>query len=54
MANLHLDDVTVVGKTFEEMLKNLEKVFARFREAGLKLKPKKCTLFSKKLNFLGI
>ncbi|CAC5376668.1 Retrovirus-related Pol polyprotein from transposon 297,Retrovirus-related Pol polyprotein from transposon 17.6,Retrovirus-related Pol polyprotein from transposon 412 [Mytilus coruscus] len=35
------------------MLKNLRSVFDRLKGAGFKLKPKKCTLFAKKVNFLG-
>ena len=32
----------VVGKTFEEHLTNLKEVFTHLRQAGLRLKPKKC------------
>ena len=42
---VYLDDVVVFGQSFEDHLKNMELVFARIREAGLKLKPSKC-LFS--------
>lgn len=44
---LELDDVIVVGKTFEDMIKNLEVVFDRLKISGLQLKKKKCTLFTK-------
>ena len=50
---VYLDDIIVSGKSFEEMLENLQKVFDRLREAGLKLKPKKCFLFAKEVSFLG-
>lgn len=40
------------GKTFEEMLHNLELVFEKLRAAGLKLKARKCTLFSKQVKYL--
>ena len=36
---IYIDDIIVYGKTFEEALKNLENVFERLRQAGLKLKP---------------
>lgn len=42
---VYIDDIIVFGKTFEETLQNLELVFRRLQQAGLKLKPSKCTLF---------
>jgi hypothetical protein len=50
---IYLDDVIVVGKTFDQMIENLTKVFDRIVAAGLKLKPKKCVLFSRKVLYLG-
>ena len=50
---IYLDDIIVIGKSFEEMMSNLEKVFNRLFSAGLKLKAKKCHLFSKEVQFLG-
>jgi len=41
---VYIDDVIVLGKTFEEALENLDKVFSRLLQ-GLKLKAKKCNLF---------
>ena len=49
----YLDDTIVIGKSFEEHLANLELVLERFRLAGLKLKPSKCTLFRQRVKFLG-
>jgi hypothetical protein len=43
----------VLGKDFEGHLANLRAVLVRFREYGLKLKPKKCELFQKEVEFLG-
>ena len=40
-----LDDVLVLGKTFSYHLVNLADALSRFREHGLKLKPKKCLFF---------
>lgn len=50
---IYLDDVIVTGKTFEDMIKNLDQVFERLHEAGLKLKPRKCQLFCREVEFLG-
>ena len=49
----YLDDVNVLGKTFEDHLYNLKQVFDRFRYYNLKLKPKKCNLFQSSCEFLG-
>ena len=50
---VYLDDVLVIGKSFSEHLLNLRKVFERFREANLKLKPEKCCLASDEVLYLG-
>ena len=44
---VYLDDIIVCGKTFDEMVKKLDEVFARLQGAGLKLKARKCQLFHK-------
>ena len=48
-----LDDIVVLGRSFQDHLNNLEHVFQRFEEFQLKLKPKKCELFRRKVEFLG-
>ena len=50
---VYLDDVLVVGQTFEEHLSNLREVFTRLKEAGLKLKPSKCHLAKSQVAYLG-
>ena len=50
---VYLDDCIVMGKNFDDHLKNLQEVFQRFRDAGLKLKPSKCSLFRKEVTYLG-
>ncbi len=50
---IYLDDIIIFGKTFAEMIKNLDLVLERFAQAGLKLKPPKCQLFKKEVEFLG-
>ena len=50
---VYLDDILVIGKSFEEHLQNLRQVFTRLREAGLRLKPKKCCLAKRQVEYLG-
>ena len=50
---VYLDDVLIIGRTFREHLNNLELVFDRLRKAGLKLKPSKCDICKKQVNYLG-
>ena len=50
---IYLDDVIVMARTFEEELERLKQVFERLTRAGLKLKPKKCFLFQKRVSYLG-
>jgi hypothetical protein len=50
---VYLDDVIVIGSTFEEHLLNLRKVFERFRDARLKLNPGKCHLLQREVKYLG-
>ena len=50
---VYIDDIIIVGKTFEEHLSNLEEVFKRLAQAGLKLHPNKCQFLQHKVHFLG-
>ena len=50
---IYLDDIIVTGKTIDDMIVNLTKVFDRLTAAGLKLKPSKCHLFAKTVEYLG-
>ena len=53
IALAYLDDIIVYGATIGECIENLRIVFGRVREAGLKLKPSKCSLFQRETNYLG-
>ena len=49
----YLDEVIVLGKNFQDHIKNLRPTFERFTKYNLKLKPKKRVLFQTKTTFLG-
>lgn len=48
-----LDDVLILGESARVHLDNLRSVFERFRQYGLKFKPRKCEFFRQKVEFLG-
>ena len=50
---IYLDDLLCYSKTFEQHIDNLREMFTRLRSANLKLCPKKCKLFQRRLSFLG-
>ena len=50
---VYLDDVMVLGVTFEQHLESLVEVLASFQRANLKLKAKKTNLFATSIRFLG-
>ena len=50
---LYLVDVIVIAPDFNSHLQRLEEVLKRLRQAGLKLKPKKCELIQKEVKYLG-
>ena len=50
---IYLDDCIIFGKTPEEHNERLKTVLEKFREANLKLSPKKCTFFKNELVYLG-
>ena len=47
------DNIIVMGRTFEEHLSNLDSVFARIREAGMKIKPAKCFFLRERVQYLS-
>ena len=50
---VYLGDIPVFSKTFDEHLDRLVTVFDRLDRYLLKLKPSKCSLFQRKVSFLG-
>ena len=49
----YLDDVLIFSETYDQHMKDLQEVFDRFRQAGLKLSPQKCTFAQRRTIFLG-
>ena len=49
----YLDDIVVTGRMFAEHLQNLRKVFVQLRDVNLRLKPLKCHLAVKEVEYLG-
>ena len=50
---VYLDDLIILGRSFQEHLGNLQLVLEGLRQAGLKLKPVKCSLCRPKVKYLG-
>ncbi|GFT04898.1 retrovirus-related Pol polyprotein from transposon 17.6 [Trichonephila clavipes] len=50
---VYLDDIMIVGCSFEEHLKNIRRVLQKLKEAILKLSPSKCHLFRREVTFHG-
>lgn len=50
---VYLDDVIIFSTDFESHIQDLDTVFARLANYGLKLRPEKCQLFRKQVKFLG-
>ena len=47
------DDVIVFSKTFEQHVDHVRQVLRRLRANGVKLKPGKCKLFQREVNYFG-
>jgi hypothetical protein len=48
-----LDDIEILGKTFDEHYRNVELIFQKLDIANLKLKPSKCNFFKSEVQFMG-
>ena len=49
----YVDDILVKSKSFAEHLEHIKDLFQRLKKFNLKVKPKKCCLFRRKVQFLG-
>ena len=52
-ALVYLDDVLVFSKTFDEHIAQLDRLFGRIEQTGLKLKTSKCQLLRREVTYLG-
>ena len=50
---IYLDDIIIVSATYAEHISRLREVLTRLRQHGLKLKPRKCHLLQRQVEFLG-
>lgn len=50
---VHLDEITVFSKTLEEHFEYVEQIVKKFQDAGINLKIKKSTCFTKNLKYRG-
>ena len=50
---VYIDDILILGRTFEEHLELVGKVLSTLAEHGLKVKLKKCQFFCREVHFLG-
>lgn len=48
----YIDDIIMFSKTFEEHVDHIWQVLRRLRAHGVKLKTKKCRLFTREVNYL--
>jgi len=52
-ATVYMDDIVVRARTFAQSLEHLEHVLMKLAEAGLKVRPDKCKLLQRQVQFLG-
>jgi len=50
---VYVDDLLVCSSTFHEHLQHLRQVFTRLRQAGLRLKARKCLFLHEEVPYLG-
>eukprot|EP00116_Pleurobrachia_bachei_P000409 sb/3460671/ len=54
VAAAFIDDILCPAKTTEDMISHLRVVFGRIRPSKLRLSPKKCILFQKRIKYCGV
>ena len=50
---IYIDDCIIFSSNFKEHIERLKLVLERFKQANLKLKPAKCSIFQTEVTFLG-
>lgn len=50
---MYLNDVLIASQSMAEHDEHIRKVLLRLREAGLRLKPSKCTFLTEEIKYLG-
>jgi transposase InsO family protein len=50
---IYLDDLIIFSKTYEEHIERLEMIFQRLEKHNLKLSPKKCSFFQRRVKYVG-
>ena len=50
---IHIDDLIIFSRTFDEQVTHLKQVFKRLRDANVRLKPSKCCFVQSKVEYLG-
>ena len=50
---IYLDDILIASKTLSEHVEHVQRVMIRLREAGLRLRPDKCTFATTQIQYLG-
>ena len=50
---INLEDVVIFGRNERELIERTDEVFSRLHVAGLKLKRRKCHLFTWRTDYLG-
>lgn len=50
---VYIDDIIIFSDSIESHIDRLSDVLKRINQAGLKISPKKCNLFQRKVKFLG-
>lgn len=53
ICEIYIDDIIIYSSTYEEHLDRLHQVFSKFREAGMKLSPKKCSFVRNRVQYVG-